>query len=191
MFYYDYQDFQLTVFDAVTQTTPIANAGNATLQGAEVEITAQFGGFGANIAAAYTDSEIDQLALGDNRGLPPGVNPVLQDLSGVPVNFAPEWTVTAGVEYAFPLGAGTLTPRAQYSYKDVQYAGVFHVAPLDIIPSHRIIDARVTYRSDDNWWLEGFVTNADDELYIGGIQLGNSAIWGAPRQIGLRAGVEF
>jgi len=187
IFYYDYTDFQLAVFNPATGDNPIKNAGTASVYGAELELTTRFGGFSANLSAGYTHSRIDHLALLDPRS--PGLG--TQILDGRTSNYAPRWTGSAGLEYAFSLGSGMLTPRVQYAYTATQYASVFQLAPFDIIPSHGVLDAKLTYHSGGNWWVEGFGTNLANKLYVAGIQFGNSAYWGAPRQGGIRAGVDF
>ena len=64
------------------------------------------------------------------------------------------------------------------------------------VPERDVIDARVTYEFSDSLRFEAFANNLFDETYIAAqIQNSSSAdggiIYGAPRQIGLRAVIEL
>ena len=64
-----------------------------------------------------------------------------------------------------------------------------------LVPSRSLVDVRLTYERD-NWQVEAFSNNVADKTYIAS-QLQNSTsatggiIYGAPRQYGLRAKVNF
>ena len=64
------------------------------------------------------------------------------------------------------------------------------------MPSRDIVDARLTLDSGGAWELEAFATNLLDKTYIASqIQNSTSAtggiIYGAPRQFGVRASLQF
>jgi iron complex outermembrane receptor protein len=93
----------------------------------------------------------------------PGQNEVVPE--GAPIPFAPETTLTAGIQYDFPIGDMLLTPRMQVAYIDEQLATPFpNVAT--IVPSHTVADIKLNLQVNDNWSVEGFVNNVFDETYI-------------------------
>ena len=115
------------------------------------------------------------------------------DPKGRPLNYAPDWTANASVEYDFHLSRGTLTPRLQYAYVAQQWVSLYH-ASQDSMPAHHTFDFRLTYQAPEHWRVEGFVTNFTNELYIAGVvpgaNAGNASAGGvelgAPRQFGMR-----
>lgn len=200
VFNMDYQDFQLASFDPQTRVSLIDNLPESEVSGVELQLDAQLGGFGINLAAAYLKSEAKETPLlvdardlpgGGNAVLPPGFSfaPFLRNVQGRELPYTPEWTVNAGIEYAFQIGGGTLTPRIQYSYIGEQWVTLFQ-KPVDLLPSRELVDFRMTYRPDDRWTVEGFVTNLDEELYLSGIT-GTNKFYGTPRQYGVRVAYQY
>jgi iron complex outermembrane receptor protein len=123
------------------------------------------------------------------------VTNTLQTVSkGADLPFSPELTLNAGVQYTLGFGSSTLTPRLQWSHTGRQLATPFPSA-ASIVPSRNIVDARVTLENGA-WQLEAFATNLLDKTYIAS-QLQNTTsatggiIYGAPRQFGLRASMQF
>ena len=103
--------------------------------------------------------------------------------------------MSAGVEYVFPVGKGTLIPRIQWSHVDEQLATPFP-SSTTIVPSRSLWDARLTWDSGGMWLVEAFATNFADETYIASqIQNSTSAtggiIYGAPLQFGARVRLNF
>ena len=195
IFYSDYEGIQLSSLTAVG--TPPAllpntlNAAPAEIYGAELELTGRFGATEFNLGVSSLHSEFTEDALltdsqtNTNRLVPEG--------SRVP--FAPEITATAGIQCDFRLGSWTLTPRVQVSYMDEQLSTPFPYAETTV-PSRTVTDLRLTAIASDNLRLEAFATNIFDETYIAAqVQNASSAtggiIYGAPRQIGVRAKFDF
>jgi iron complex outermembrane receptor protein len=103
-FYIDWDDMQLSLFDAVAGGY-VDNAGEATSIGFEVEVRAKpvewlelFGGFG------YTDAEFDEF-----------IDPFGQDVSDNDLAFVPEttWNIGAQLNHETPSGYN-LFARAEY-----------------------------------------------------------------------------
>jgi iron complex outermembrane receptor protein len=184
-FYYDYQDFQLPVYDAATTGSPITNAGSAKIYGAEIELQGKWGPLGMNFASGYTHSEIGSLTLLDTR------NGQTVDATGRPVNFAPKWTVSGGIDYSFRLSNGDLTARAQYAYTAKQYSGVFHLEPYDLIPSYDTVDLSLRYVHNTGVYGEVFGRNLADNTYVTGSFGSDAVMFGAPRTYGVKLGYNF
>jgi iron complex outermembrane receptor protein len=188
-FYSDYEDIQLSsLFNALPLTQ---NAVSGRALGGELELTGRFGAWGFNAGMGLLDAEFAEDA--------DIVNTVTNTLQTVPkgadLPFSPELTLSAGVQYTVALGSSTLTPRLQWSHTGKQLATPFPSA-ASIVPSRNIVDARVTLDSGGAWELEAFATNLLDKTYIASqIQNTTSAtggiIYGAPRQFGLRASLQF
>jgi iron complex outermembrane receptor protein len=190
VFYSDYQDIQLSsLFNALPLTQ---NAASGEAWGAELELTGRFGALGFNAGLGWLSAQFAQDAV--------IVNTVTNQLQGVAkgadLPFSPELTANAGVDYEIPLGArGRLVPRVQWSHVGEQLATPFP-SVASIVPSHDIIDLRLTYAHDAGWQVEAFANNATDRTYIAAqIQNSTSAtgglIYGAPRQYGIRIKADF
>jgi len=195
IFYSDYEGIQLSALTPVG--TPPAllpntlNAAPAEIYGAELELTGRFDrlafnlGFGALHSEFTEDAMLTDSQTNTNRLVPKG--------SRVP--FSPELTVTAGIQYDFPVSTWTLTPRVQVSYMDEQLATPFRYEATTV-PSRTVTDLRIMASPTDNLHLEAFATNVFDKTYIAvQIQDASSAaggiIYGAPRQYGIRARYDF
>jgi iron complex outermembrane receptor protein len=87
-FYIDWDDLQVSLFDAMAGGY-IANAAEATSQGFELEAAAQVTD-GLNVFASfgYTDAQYDSF-----------VNQFGQDVSGNDIAFVPETTINVGAQY--------------------------------------------------------------------------------------------
>jgi iron complex outermembrane receptor protein len=188
-FYSDYQDIQLSsLFNALPLTQ---NAASGRAIGGELELTGRFGPWNLNAGLGVLNAEFAEDAT--------IVNTVTNTQQVVPkgadLPFSPEITFNAGVSYGLVFGESTLTPRLQWSHTGRQLATPFP-SVVSIVPARNIVDARVTLDGGGAWMLEAFATNLLDKTYIASqIQNSTSAtggiIYGAPRQFGLRASVQF
>jgi iron complex outermembrane receptor protein len=189
LFYSDYTDIQFSsLFNALPLTQ---NAASGEAVGAELEVTGRFGGWGVNFGLGYLDAEFSKSAS--------IVNTVTNALQLVPkgadLPFSPGMTLNAGIDYAWSFAGGTLTPRLQWSHVGKQLATPFPIAATTV-PARDLLDARLSWDSGGHWQVEAFATNLLDKTYIASqIQNSTSAtggiIYGAPRQYGLRARLNF
>jgi iron complex outermembrane receptor protein len=184
--YKDFQVFQRVLYGN-TSVQIVSNAGEATSQGVEGEITwlpidrLQLTFNGTWLDAAYDKFE----------------NPVPQpgepdDFNGNKLNFAPEWKMFAGVQYVQPLGGvGDLTFNVDYSYQTKMYSDPRNREQFDLIPSYDLWNARVTYTAaSQRWNVSAWARNLTDEEYIvnhsrASITNIDRVIWGTPRLYGL------
>jgi iron complex outermembrane receptor protein len=195
VFYSDYDGIQLSSLtpagDPPTLLPNTLNAAPAEIYGAELEMTGQFGNLGFNLGASVLDGEFTEDAMltdsqtNTNRLVPAG--------STVP--FAPKLTTTAGLQYDLLLGTWRVTPRLQYSYVGSQLSTPFRYTATRV-PSRSLWDLRVTMAPSEKVRLEAFATNLFDKTYIAAqVQDASSAsggiIYGAPRQLGVRAKIDF
>jgi len=195
IFYSEYDGIQLSSLTAVgtppTLLPNTLNAAPAEIYGAELELLGKFGGLEASLGVSALHGEFTEDALltdsqtNTNRLVPAG--------SAVP--FAPDLTATAALQYEWRVGSWSLIPRVQVSYLDEQLSTPFRYAATTV-PSRTITDLRLTAMPTENFRVEAFAMNVLDETYIAAqVQDASSAtggiIYGAPRQIGLRARFDF
>lgn len=194
-YYNIYQNFQINIGDpTVPAITSVLNVTDDTiLYGLEASAQGQFGALGIDAGLSVSHSELGQFFAADPRrartGLcdqssgPASGNCV--NLEGNAQTFAPELTVNFGVEYAIALGAGTLTPRIDYSHISETWASVFANEALgDRLESRDLVNAQLTYETGD-WRLQAYSTNLNDLEYIASVKTGQRYA-GAPRQYGIR-----
>jgi iron complex outermembrane recepter protein len=186
-FYYDYQNMQLNVFDPVSQQA-IVNVPKSRIYGAELQADAQLGQLTVNSGFSYTESQINKrLSLIDARD--PFAGP--QDVTGKSLAYAPKWTATIGPSYTVPVSYGKYTATVQYSYTSRAYATLFEVVPIDVLASHSLFNVNAALALNDGIRLEAYGTNLGNALYAAGNLGSAAAIWGPPRQYGVRLGYSF
>lgn len=106
-------------------------------------------------------------------------------LGGRDQTYAPELTYNIGLQRAFKLGKGTLTPRINYSHVSSQWATLFQNAALgDRLEARNILNANITWQTT-SYSVALYGTNLTDQHYVAAM---NSLLRfaGAPRQYGLR-----
>jgi iron complex outermembrane recepter protein len=141
-----------------------ANAGNATIQGAEVELIA-YPVAGWSIDASYSilDFQWDYISPALTTSiLPTYVAP-----------YMPENKWSAGTQYEFNMASGSsITPRIDVSYQGEMYTnGNNRPSPLlptsNYIEDYMLVNARLIWKDGAGKWeaaLEG--TNLADEYYL-------------------------
>ena len=195
LFRMDFEDIQRSVFNPTTpQLSGIGNFAEAEIYGFEYQLQVQVGGFGLDLAIGYTESEIDNASIVDDRYDP--VTPV--NLDGNSLSYIPEWTVSLGIDYTAYLADGIrITPRARISYAAEQWANEFQVRPTDRIDSYSLVDASIKFDSESSgWYAEIYASNLLDEEWIAAKSTfattpGRVEFYGAPRQYGARVGYSF
>ncbi|ARN76273.1 TonB-dependent receptor [Oceanicoccus sagamiensis] len=145
IYYTDYSDFQMQTVTGAGVL--IDNAGDATTQGVELE--ARYNPTGSLILMAtyaFLDAEFSS-----------------GDLDGNDLAFAPENTLSLGVDYEHGFLGGNLNWFAVYNYTDDYY---FDGANEVDESSYGIVNARVTYTPvSESWDIAVAVDNITDEDY--------------------------
>ncbi len=192
VFYSDYKDIQIVIFDGVAPQT--RNAAKGRIKGGELELTAlATEGLMLTGAVGYLDAKYTEFDPLDSIGL---VIPL--QLSNKFVN-TPEWSMTAAFEYTFSLGdtVGDLVFRGDWSYRSKIANDAINTEEL-IQNGYSLVNARLTYRApSQNWELSVFGTNLTDVRYItSGVADKPSfglaeATWARPREWGASAKFRF
>ena len=195
-FYYDYSDLQVTVFveaSGGSGRTVTSNAASARLYGFEAELTAlPVENLLINASLAAVKSEYRDFVTRDPNF--PGLGP--QDLSGNNLAFSPRMTANFGIQYGIPLGTGTkLTPRFEVLYHGNTNYDPFNYA-ITTQGGYATMDGRLTLDLPMNdLYIAAYVKNLADKHYLLAASstetLGLIHIFGAPRQIGVQAGIRF
>lgn len=208
-FYNDYKGFQFGVIDTTTGQNGVANLPSAKIKGIEAQLQVKFGGFSADASVSYIDSKLPAFTTVNTSLLPPGnLGPQcpagtpsspptcfdygpLTGRAGGEVNLlSPKWTYNAGVQYEIELGnSATITPRVNYAYVGKQFANLFYSPVTDQIESRGLLSALLTYKSA-SWKVELYGQNLTNKDYVLGIA-GSNEFYGAPREYGVRVGLDF
>ena len=195
VFYYDYQDLQVTTqVGLALQTT---NASEASGSGVELDaIWSPFADFRLQAGVAYLDAKYDEFLQGELD--PITFVPVTIDRSGNRLTRAPKWQYNLGADYGHSLGgAGRLDLSAAYVYQSRVY---FHAANDDFRSQdgYGLLEARATYTAlSDKWSLSIFGENLLDENYLidaGGLAevlMSPITLAGLPRTYGLEMSIRF
>jgi iron complex outermembrane receptor protein len=164
----DYTDMQVTYRGpfrappAMSGVAPfITNAGKASIDGAELELTWKPGSdWLIDASMGYLDATIDELENLPLAIIPPGL------VEGNRLPFAPEWQGHVGIEYSAHAGNLVITPRVDASYQDTTYFDATNTPEIAQLDNVTTVNAIVALSSDGGPWkvIVG-VSNATDELY--------------------------
>ena len=189
-FYYDYTNLQVVEYvNGVATTT---NAGQATITGAEIELTARPSrNLSINSSLAYLDARYDVFF---DQGV---------SLAGNRLPNAPEWNLTFGVQYDIDLGEmGRLSLRGDAAYR----SRVFFKANNDRLFSNDgyvLVNSRISLAMPgEHWEIAIFGRNLTNTRYatyrtVGTDTTGISnpslplAVFGEPRQYGIQVRYTF
>ncbi len=199
IFYNDYDDIQLAVFEAGSggASSRLVNAGRATYQGVELEVLALLtDGLTMSFTYGYLDAEFDEY-LARN----PDTNQI-EDISGIStVTRAPENTASLFLDYVCdPTDFGTFSASVGAVYTDDMVWHPFQ-NQFDATDDRTLVQARVSL-SDINLGDSGALRvsawgkNLTDEEYREwGIDFGSLGfagnVYGQPRTYGLDVVYEF
>ena len=206
-FYYDYEDLQLS--QIVGLTLNVDNAAKSTVWGVELETQFHISeNFQIAVNYAHLDATYDDYGDCDGLLFPgnctgPAISAgiaVFEDVSGNPLNRAPESSVGIVADYFVPLGnGGEVGLTAQWTWTDdIQYRPFNNED--DQQDAFSIANLFLTYTpsGDSNLTLRGFVKNLTDEEYILSLTANTSVAinlltmpWAPPRTWGLEAIWEF
>ncbi|WP_448140470.1 TonB-dependent receptor [Sphingopyxis fribergensis] len=201
--YYNlYENFQVSIVDPISPSiSSIFNVpGKTKLYGVEFSAQGSFDRFSLDLAGSVSNSKLGSFFAADPRfgGAPAVCNPESGpatarciELTGNEQAYAPKLTLSAGAQYAIPLGANaTLTPRVDFAHIAASWGTLFQ-NPLfgDRLEDRNILNAQLTLTTGD-WSIAAYGTNLTDQHYVAAIN-GARRLAGAPRQYGLRVSRNF
>jgi len=162
LFHMNYDDMQIEVNvpdpgPGSGQQDAVLNAGQATIQGAEVELTALLGEyFSLDFNLGYLDTKYDEFF-----GKVFGDQPFGADNSDLELRRAPDWNYTVALNYLQDVGKGSLTGRLSYNWVD-DYQGTVSNHPGTLVQSFGVLDASLSYQFG-KWRVGVFGRNLTDE----------------------------
>lgn len=195
-FFMDYDGFQATIqpdpLDPTSSTTH--NVDNTRIKGIEAQISVNPGRFHADVAMSYLDAKYGDQPVTLPAGADGNPDPVGVNLKGRQINFAPEFSINGGVAYDIPVRDARLTPSVRVSHTSSQWA-TFYQLPYHLLETRTLVDARLTYKPNDDWKLSAYVKNLLDETYINDRSDDTDGYGyfglGAPRELGVTIGYTF
>ncbi|RXD04868.1 TonB-dependent receptor [Sphingomonas sp. UV9] len=202
-YYSEYEKYQISIVDPATPSiSSIFNVpGKTKLYGVELSAQGSFGPIRVDLATSVSNSKLGTFYAIDPRlgtGAALVCNPAMGpasarciELTGSEQAYAPKFTLSAGAQYAIPLGERvTLTPRADYAHIASTFGSLFQNTALgDRLEARNIVNAQLTLATGD-WSVAGFSTNLGDQHYVAAIN-GVRRLAGAPRQYGIRVSRSF
>lgn len=182
------------VNESTFQETRFFNAAQINVSGLELESTwIASENFTIQGSLGLLDSEFDEFQADTNFD---GV--IDTDLSNNAVARAPDVTWNVDFLYDQQLAAGSLDWALNVNYVDEAVYAYTAVPGTDdgITDDRTLVNASVTYRAKSGgWWLRAFGQNLTDEEYrVGELPVANlwvMSFYGAPRILGLEAGMDF
>ena len=188
VFYYQYDDLLVQSFNLNTALLTTFNAGKTEIYGNQLDVLFEITGNDLlNLSVGYLHAEYDEFIVPDgvNIGTPQ------RDFGGYPLQYAPEWTVTAGFQHDFIVGNGRLRARAETRYED-SFWGTFAQNRGTSQSDYFKTDASLTYFTSDQRWSVGlWIKNIENEAVIAATTTGQNGPYGdsfveAPRTYGAR-----
>lgn len=159
----DYTDMQVTYRGpAPAGVAPfITNAGKASIDGAEAEITwAPTPDWRIEGSVGYLDATIDSLQNIAFAVLPAELR------AGNRLPFAPEWQGHVGIAYSAHAGSLLIQPRIDASYQDATFFDATNTREIAQLDDVTTVNAQVQISTDGGPWRVTLgVNNATDELY--------------------------
>lgn len=194
-FYYEYEDMQLRTI--VGTDSIVTNAGEAGIQGIEVELLARpMDGLQLSAALAWTDAEFDEYFADDPHD---ALADTALDLSGNDLARSPDYTASLNAAYTWDLPWGSLTSSVNYYWSDDVYFSAFNRKDRDYQDSYHKTDINVTFNSlDDVWYASLSVQNLENAEVASNVNLNNPDLggvdyvqWQAPQTVRFSLGYNF
>jgi iron complex outermembrane recepter protein len=193
MFYYDYRDLFVQSFNLNTALLTTFNADKVEIYGNQLDLLYQLTGDDRlNLSVGYLHARNREFVV------PPGINigPGTRDFAGYALQYAPDWTVSAGFQHDFHLGTGYVRARVESRYESA-FWGTFNHARATEQKSYTKSDASLTYFATSGAWSLGvWVQNIEDEAVLAATTTGQfgpyaDAFLEPPRTYGIRLQIDF
>ncbi|HEX9207104.1 MAG TPA: TonB-dependent receptor [Steroidobacteraceae bacterium] len=188
VFYYDYSDLLVQSFNFNGAVLTTFNAASTSIYGNQLDVLFQPVEQGLlNLSVGYLKAEYDDFVIPDFvvTGNPQ------RDFGGYQLQYAPDWTVSAGYQHDFPLWSGNLRARLETRYEDAFWGTYAHDRGTEQ-EAYFKTDAALTYYSgDDRWSLGLWVKNIEDQAVLAATTTGQYGPYGdafvePPRTYGAR-----
>jgi iron complex outermembrane receptor protein len=187
-FYYDYRDLLVQSFNLNTGLLTTFNAQKVKIYGNQLDVLFQATSRDLfNLSVGWLHAEYDDFIV------PPDVNIGMdnRDFGGYTLQYAPEWTVSAGYHHDFEFSRGYLRARVETRYES-SFWGTFTHSRGTEQDDYTKSDASLTWHSDDaDWSLGVWIRNIENEAVLAATTTGQYGPYGnafiePPRTYGVR-----
>ncbi|MFU8765036.1 MAG: TonB-dependent receptor [Haliea sp.] len=191
LFYNDYTDMQVTqniTFPSGANSATIQNAGEATSQGAELEVTSYFSdSWLVNLAVAYLDAEYDEYDTQAPNPVTGALEPV--SFAGNPLTNAPRWSGNISTNYSLPVASGVADLFLQVTHSSSKVSN-FTNFPQELVSEITLLNAKMSWTPANEQWTVGlYGRNLTDKEYFMQKQWFTPSFgianMGAPREFGV------
>lgn len=192
-FYYDYRDLFVQSFNLNTALLTTFNAERVEIYGAQVDLLwrpVERGQLNLSLGALHARNREFVVPSNVDIGTP------RRDWAGEPLQYAPDWTVTAGYQHDFRAARGYLRARLETRYESA-FWGTFTQSRGTRQDAYFKSDASLTWYSGDDRWSAGlWARNLENEPVLAATTTGQSgpyadAFLEPPRTWGARATLRF
>ena len=199
-FQMDYSDLQVALYERGATSTEVVqftgNAGEAVVDGFELELTALLGAFTINANAGYTDGDFVEYDLGTNTD--DGF--AIVDRSDEAFPQVPQNVRGLNIQYDWQSPIGLIVPQLQYYYSDEIFIGTDYLSgdyASSTVSQYELYNARIRWEINEQMGLSAYVNNLKDDAYfVGGIAVTSvigvaNRVPGTPRELGLEFSYRF
>jgi iron complex outermembrane receptor protein len=190
-YYYDYSDLFASAYNTVLNTTQTFNAKKVEIYGVQSDLIFNAGDNDRfNVTLGYLHARNKDFTLPDGTA----------NFDGLQLQYAPDWTISAGYHHDFQMAKGYLRAQVSTRYESSFFADFSHT-PGGKQGNYTKTDLSMTYYSeDDKWSLGAWVKNIENEAVIaataGGSNFpanlqGATSYLEAPRTFGVRGTLNF
>jgi iron complex outermembrane receptor protein len=168
--------------------TVVVNASDATMDGAELEISAAlYEGLTGFIQGGYLDAAYDNFLIDGIPGVP-------TDGSSLDMRNAPEYTFGTGLNYVHPIfGHSQMSYDLTYNWRD-SYETIFDNDPLGQVDAAGFWNANIDYSYKDMLTVSVYGRNLGDERYYRAVPIppvSTFGQWNEPRNYGVTVTYNF
>jgi iron complex outermembrane receptor protein len=193
VFFYTYDNLIASAYNTVTNSNLSFNVDKAEIYGNQLDLIWLPTDNGRlNLSVGYLHARTTDFQVPPNTVTWDGRT----SFDGYQMQYAPDWTVSAGYQHDFHFGTGRLRAALGTRYESSFYADFSHT-PGGHQDSYTKSDASVTwFTGDDRWSIGAWIRNIENVAVIaataGGSNFpplpeGATAFLEAPRTFGLRA----
>lgn len=189
VFYYDYSDLLVQSFNLNTALLTTFNAEKVEIYGNQLDVLFQPAPDDRlNLSVGYLHARNEQFVIPEDINT--GTD--IRDFAGYALQYAPDWTVSAGYQHDFSFaGGGSLRARIESRYESAFWGTFAHNRGTQQ-KSYTKSDASLTYYAADGRWSVGlWIRNIEDEAVLAATTTGQfgpyaDAFIEPPRTYGLR-----
>ncbi|MBB3048569.1 outer membrane receptor protein involved in Fe transport [Litorivivens lipolytica] len=197
----DYTDIHVRVAEQGERISDIflflTNAGEATIQGVEMETTFLLGNWVFSASANYTDASYDEYTA---TIVTPGQGESVVDRSDEPFALVPETSYSFTAQYNWMSSVGLIVPRLSLYHRDELFTGIDFLAveyESSTVDALTLVNARLNYFPSEKFRVAAYVDNLTDEEYfksgfaVSALLGAATLVQGTSRTIGMEFSYDF